>query len=205
MSVANENILREYNIRVISEFGVSPVTIEHYNSLYDVYSDGKIWTHNGKRFLLHADNGKGYLGVNLYNSDKRTSRRMYVHRLVALCFIENKENLDDVNHIDFNKGNNLVPNLEWTSRLDNMQHAWTGGRFSAKYNKESAIRDNWIGKVSGNRKITALVDKQAKAGNYYVQVTCLLCGNENIVMAQNDFLKNKSKCCSNCRNNNSFK
>lgn len=199
MSVANENILREYNIRVISEFGTSPVTIEHYSSFYDVYSDGKIWTHNGKRFLPHADNGKGYLGVNLYNSDKRTSRRMYVHRLVALCFIENTDNKSDVNHKDFDKSNNNVENLEWMSELENTRHAIAGGRLQIRLDNEVEVRNNWIGNIVGNRKILEVIDRQAKAGNFYVQVECLLCGNTNLTMCHNDFLKNRVKGCRECK------
>jgi len=46
-----------------------------------------------------------------------------VHRLVAKLFIPNPNNLPEVNHKDGNKKNNCVSNLEWVSRLENMQHA----------------------------------------------------------------------------------
>ena len=45
------------------------------------------------------------------------------HRFIAECFIENPDNLSDVNHIDEDKQNNKVSNLEWTTHKDNMLHS----------------------------------------------------------------------------------
>lgn len=184
---------------VISEFGINPVTIDYSNNKYDVYSDGKIWTHNGKRFLPFHGNGKGYLGVNLYNSVTKQSKRFYVHRLVAQCYIPNDLNLPDVNHKDFDKSNNNVENLEWLSKLENTRHAISGGRLQARLDKEIEVRDNWIGNIVGNRKILEFINKQAKAGNFYVRVECILCGNTNLTMCHNDFLKNRLKGCMGCK------
>jgi len=47
----------------------------------------------------------------------------YLHRIVAEHFIENPQNLPEVNHIDGNFYNNIASNLEWVSKLDNMRHA----------------------------------------------------------------------------------
>ena len=47
----------------------------------------------------------------------------YIHRLVATAFIPNLDNLAEVNHIDGNRLNNHVSNLEWVSRISNAQHA----------------------------------------------------------------------------------
>lgn len=56
-------------------------------------------------------NEKGYLHVCLTKHNKK--RTFIVHRLVAECFIDNPENLPQVNHKDENKQNNNVNNLEW--------------------------------------------------------------------------------------------
>lgn len=59
----------------------------------------------------NANNGNGYLVVNLKNNGKQ--KMVTVHRLVAEAFIENPKNLPCVNHKDENKTNNKVNNLEW--------------------------------------------------------------------------------------------
>lgn len=62
----------------------------------------------------------GYIQVQLSKNEKREKR--YVHRLVATAFLQNERNLSDVNHIDGNKSNNDVENLEWCSHRNNQLH-----------------------------------------------------------------------------------
>lgn len=62
-------------------------------------------------------NTKGYLRVTL------NKRQYYVHRLVAITFLSNPTNLTQINHIDCNKLNNNINNLEWTSNQQNRDHA----------------------------------------------------------------------------------
>ena len=69
------------------------------------------------RYIRPADNGHGYKFVNLWKDNKQY--RYYVHRLVAETFLSNPDNLSEVNHIDNNKANNSVNNLEWCNRLYN--------------------------------------------------------------------------------------
>jgi len=58
-------------------------------------------------------------------------KNFYIHRLVALTFIENPKGLTDVNHKDFNRSNNHVDNLEWCTQKENMQHAHQNGRIKS--------------------------------------------------------------------------
>lgn len=60
---------------------------------------------------------KGYLQVCLTNKNTYS-----IHRLAALTFIENKENKTEVNHIDGNKLNNHISNLEWNTTQENLEH-----------------------------------------------------------------------------------
>ena len=65
----------------------------------------------------------GYLSVYVKNKDGKY-RYCYVHRLVAQAFIPNPENKKEVNHLDGNKLNNCVDNLEWVTREENIRHAF---------------------------------------------------------------------------------
>ena len=64
----------------------------------------------------------GYLKLNFYKNGKRYNQS--VHRVIAKTFIENPNNLPQVNHIDGNKLNNNVDNLEWCSISDNLKHSF---------------------------------------------------------------------------------
>ena len=78
---------------------------------YLVGNKGTIKNLKGKEICQWIDN-VGYKQVNLFKNGKRYYKR--VHRLVAEAFIPNDNNLPQVNHIDGDKTNNTVQNLEWT-------------------------------------------------------------------------------------------
>lgn len=93
---------------------------------YEVSNLGRVrsldYKHTGETKVLRPIlNRYGYLRINLYKNSKLCSRS--IHRLVAQAFILNPENKQQVNHIDANKQNNIVSNLEWCTNLENMQHA----------------------------------------------------------------------------------
>lgn len=68
-------------------------------------------------------NDSGYLCVGIYDSEKGQSVQHRVHRLVAEAFIPNPDGKRTVNHIDGNKLNNCVENLEWATHKENLSHA----------------------------------------------------------------------------------
>ena len=84
------------------------------NPTYVIYSDGRVYSKYKQNFLSQQLRGKGYLSVSLsyYNNGKKR-KTVNVHRLIAETFIPNPENLPCVNHIDEDKTNNDVSNLEW--------------------------------------------------------------------------------------------
>ena len=96
---------------------------------YEVFEDGTVWSKQRKannqyseRKQLKPSKGKhGYLEVRLYDGSKY--HIWLVHRLVATHFIENTYNKRTVNHIDGNKENNNVSNLEWNTDSENKKHA----------------------------------------------------------------------------------
>lgn len=87
---------------------------------YLITKCGKIYNSYRKRFLNPMEHENGYMFVGLSDGKKRTT--FSVHRLVAILFLENPHNYPDVNHIDFDKTNNNIDNLEWITRSENMKH-----------------------------------------------------------------------------------
>lgn len=77
------------------------------------------------RYLNGYNNWIKYRLVSLRNNSQTTTYR--IHRLVAESFIPNPYNKLEINHIDGNKANNHVSNLEWVTHLENMQHALKTG------------------------------------------------------------------------------
>ncbi len=65
----------------------------------------------------------GYPTVGIYADNVSKPKNKSIHRLVAQAFIPNPENKPQVNHIDGNKLNNHVSNLEWVTSKQNMSHA----------------------------------------------------------------------------------
>ena len=94
----------------------------HVADNYEVSNTGEIRNKSTGKIIAQRNNGHGYLTVHLYNSSKR--KVYYVHRLVASAFLENKENKPEVNHINGDKTNNNVSNLEWCTRSENSIHAY---------------------------------------------------------------------------------
>jgi hypothetical protein len=79
-----------------------------------------------EKLLSDRDNGKGYRVLELYKDSKRYFKK--VHRLVAEAFIPNPENKPEVNHIDTDKTNNCVTNLEWVTGKENSKHIYDAGK-----------------------------------------------------------------------------
>lgn len=100
-------------------------TIEGYEGLYEVSSLGRVRSLNYNRKsetkLLSIANHNGYLRICLSKNNEKTN--LFIHRLVAKTFIPNPENKRQVNHIDGDKTNNNVNNLEWTTPSENIKHA----------------------------------------------------------------------------------
>jgi hypothetical protein len=97
-----------------------------------------------ERYLKPAINCHGYVFVSLCLNG--VSKSFRIHRLVAVAFIENSENKEQVNHINGIKSDNRLDNLEWSTRSENVLHsyqklnriAYQTGRFGK--NSPSAVR-----------------------------------------------------------------
>lgn len=112
---------------------------EYMDSGLYVYRDGSVWSSLSGRFLKARRHSCGYRVVSVQYGDKgnRKKRIVYVHRMVAECFLDNSEGKEQVNHKNGDKSDNRVENLEWCSRRENMNHAIARGFIEINL-------DNWL-------------------------------------------------------------
>lgn len=99
---------------------------------YAANTDGNIISYIHKRIELAGgviyDHKRGYESYKIFTHKSfGKAHTEYFHRCVALAFIPNPKNKPYVNHIDGNKLNNRVSNLEWVTATENAQHAWDTG------------------------------------------------------------------------------
>lgn len=105
----------------MTEEEASALDIPGYEGKYKISRNGIVF--NAVRHsVLKQQNYNGYCYVTLYSGKKNSGKLYRVHRLVALTYIPNPDNLPQVNHKDENKQNNSVENLEWCSARYNTNY-----------------------------------------------------------------------------------
>ena len=102
---------------------------------YFVSEDGNVFR-NEKQLKPSKDNG-GYLGVNVCKNG--IVKRFMIHRMVGECYLDNVNNLPEINHEDGNKLNNTNSNLKWTTSSDNKKHAYNNGLMMAPKGEKSKV------------------------------------------------------------------
>lgn len=96
-----------------------------FEKQYAISNYGNIKNLDTNRVLKLRPNHNGYLKTNI--STCRKIKTVFPHRLVAEAFISNPDNLPQVNHIDGDKTNNCIDNLEWRTAKENICHAYKKG------------------------------------------------------------------------------
>ena len=151
--------------------------IQGYEGKYQVSNLGRVKSLNYHRtgkegFIKMYDNNHGYLRVSL------NGKTFSVHRLVSHAFIDNPNNLPQVNHIDENKYNNCVSNLEWCD---------------SKYNNNygTHIQRSLLTRIIRNRKTSP-----KKIDQYSLDGKFIKTWNSGIELAKNMF--NNSNICRCC-------
>lgn len=117
------------------------------------------------RLLSQQKNDKGYLRVRLcLNAKNKTAR---VSRLVALAFVPNPDNLPEVNHDDLDKENNHYKNLSWSTRIENIHHAFKN-RVIRRYKNELNVNSKAVAQYDlGGKLIQMWPSMQEAARNGY--------------------------------------
>ena len=148
--------------------------LKGYEDTYQISEFGRIFSKRrlvGNKIIFGRElepqlTSDGYLKVTL--SKDGTSKRFYVHRLVAMQFIDNINNLEQINHIDGNKLNNNVTNLEWCTKEENQNHA-------VRTNLMQHGEDRPSAKLKGIMKASDIANKYGVSKN---TINCILRGSK---------------------------
>jgi hypothetical protein len=103
-----------------------------------------------EHFITPTDNGNGYKIVGLRSNNKRCNK--YVHRLVADHFLEKPLGKNFVNHIDYDKSNNSVSNLEWCTQQENTAYSVPHMRKPKSICRTSNTGEKYISRKIDHRK-----------------------------------------------------
>lgn len=93
---------------------------------YAIREDGAVINTKRISIVKPCITQAGYARVMLYKADG-SSKKEFIHRLVALAFVSNLEGKPFVNHKNSNKLDNSITNLEWVTSLENTKHSWETG------------------------------------------------------------------------------
>ena len=138
---------------------------------YEIDELGQVWslpkkTRKGIRMIKALKHPKtGYMYVDLCANGK--VKKFTIHRLVALNLIPNPENKDQVNHINGNKTDNRVENLEWTTRSENQKHSILKGLRTAKgvKNSQSKLSEKDVLLIRSSKEKGSVLAKKLKVSH----------------------------------------
>jgi hypothetical protein len=160
--------------------------VKGFEEYYEVSEDGEIRTIERyitlpthkylkkQKILTQFVDGRGYMHVKLYDG-KGKPKSTTTHRVVAMTFLENPENLPEINHKDANKLNNCLSNLEWISRGDNIKHAYKyrdPKTYKGSGNKNSKLIEEQVISIRKEHEVNKTSYKQL-AEKYNVGITLI--------------------------------
>ena len=136
-----------------------------YEGIYEVSNKGRVKSLiRGKGVLKPNRHPNGYMSVELFRGNESKNKRKIIHRLVAMAFIPNPNNLPFVNHKDESRDNNCVENLEWITHRDNLMYGTAPQRRLAHINYADPKRAE-IARING-KAVSKPVDQFTRSGEY---------------------------------------
>jgi len=146
--------------------------IEEYTR-YSISDDGQLRNNETGLIRKQGVSKGGYLHCDLYDPILK-EKNFYIHRLVAIAYIPNPENKSTVNHIDGNKANNRVDNLEWSTQLENNLHAYKTGLKNHFHNIKSISQYSLTGQLI--REWPSLSEAGRQLGISTGSISCVATG-----------------------------
>lgn len=136
--------------------------VEGTKGMIEVSSDGRVRSLlRGTPYILKTQkDSKGYHRLRV--TIEREKKSFKLHRIVAQAFVPNPEGLPQVNHIDGNKSNNTVSNLEWVTNQQNVIHAFSGEHVSVKDMKYVPKRKTVNGRKVYTKQYSVLANTDRK-------------------------------------------
>ena len=153
------------------------VSLEELDYKYLVSEDGRIYNARTGRELKQRTSFGPYPNVTLFIKGK--SKLFNIHRLVAKAFIPNPDNKPQVNHIDCNKTNNHVSNLEWATPQENVDHMIANGKKFVHHGEKHAnctITDETVAAIREMCKTRPQLDAVREFGVSKAQVSRIVTG-----------------------------
>lgn len=135
---------------------------------YGVNIHGEVFSFIKGRRLKPMVDKDGYLTINIYLVKGRY-KTLKIHRLVAQAFIENEKDKPQVNHINGDKKDNRVENLEWTTSSENAKHKFDSGLFVMPKG-DKAYNFGKVGSLSGKAKRVKQYNREGEFIKEYASI-----------------------------------
>lgn len=158
---------------------------------YSIDEDGNVFNKKTGKKLKGSISEGGYKYYRLSINNKKTM--FYAHRLVAMNFIDNPLNLPVVNHIDGNKLNNNINNLEWVSYSENICHAYKNNLISPRKDVDFYIDDlkneRWLSVPSYENYLISNYGRVVNNNTKRLLKPSISCGYKKITLSKKGVLQ----------------
>lgn len=168
------------------------ITIQSYNKdktrakviindqAYIVHNNGNVYSTRYNRFTKMGSTRKdGYVVANFVNAN------MFIHRVIAITFLNNPENKPQVNHINGLKSDNRIENLEWVTISENTIHAYDVLKINLKLTHNHGKGVHWLKSENKWLAYISIKGKQKNVGRFATESEALIARTEALIKKSN--------------------